>query len=35
MLIENILSEIGKNAVEKYRQSFIDGDRVATGKSNQ
>jgi hypothetical protein len=35
MLIENILSEIGKNAVEKYRQSFIDGDRVATGKTNQ
>lgn len=35
MLVEDILTKVGLNAVEKYRQSFIDGDRVATGKTNQ
>ena len=35
MLVEDILSKIGIDAVEKYRQSFIDNDRVATGKTNQ
>lgn len=35
MLVEDILSKVGSNAVEKYRQSFIDNDRVATGKTNQ
>ena len=35
MLVEDILLKVGSNAVEKYRQSFIDNDRVATGKTNQ
>ena len=35
MLVEDILTKVGVDAVEKYRQSFIDNDRVATGKTNQ
>ena len=35
MLIEKTLNDLGLNAVEIYRKSFIDGDRVATGKTNQ
>jgi len=35
MLVEDILTNVGIDAVQKYRQSFIDGDRVATGKTNQ
>ena len=37
MLIDliSILNKEGINAVELYRQSFIDNDRVATGKTNQ
>tara|TARA_R110002051_G_scaffold48023_2_gene94478 strand:- start:295 stop:744 length:450 start_codon:yes stop_codon:yes gene_type:complete len=35
MLVEDILAKVGIDAVEKYRQSFIENDRVATGKTNQ
>ena len=35
MILEDALDELGKNAVQKYRQSFTDNDRVATGKTNQ
>ena len=35
MLVEDILTKVGIDAVQKYRQSFTDNDRVATGKTNQ
>ena len=35
MQLDDYLNTLGARAVEKYRQSFIDGDRVATGKTNQ
>ena len=35
MTLEEALNEHGLKAVEKYRQSFIDNDRVATGKTNE
>ena len=34
-MLEDLLNSEGLKAVEKYRQSFIDGDRVATGKTNK
>jgi hypothetical protein len=34
-MLEDLLNSEGLRAVEKYRQSFIDGDRVATGKTNK
>ena len=34
-MLEELLNSEGLKAVEKYRQSFIDGDRVATGKTNK
>ena len=34
-MLEELLNSEGKKAVEKYRQSFIKEDRVATGKTNQ
>ena len=34
-MLDDYLNTLGARAVEKYRQSFIDGDRVATGKTNQ
>ena len=34
-MLEELLNSEGLRAVEKYRQSFIDGDRVATGKTNK
>ena len=34
-MLEDLLNEQGLKAVELYRQSFIDNDRVATGKTNQ
>ena len=35
MTLEEALNRDGQKAVETYRQSFIDNDRVATGKTNQ
>ena len=35
MLVEDILTKVGIDAVQKYRQSFTDNYRVATGKTNQ
>ena len=35
MTLEEVLNKDGQKAVEIYRQSFIDNDRVATGKTNQ
>ena len=32
--LKGILNSEGNKAVELYRQSFIDGNRVATGKTN-
>ena len=34
-MLEDLLNAEGLKAVEKYRQSFIDNDRVATGKTNK
>ena len=34
-MLEDLLNSEGLKAIEKYRQSFIDGDRVATGKTNK
>ena len=34
-MLEDLLNSEGLKAVEKYRQSFIDGDRYATGKTNK
>ena len=34
-MLEELLNSEGLKAIEKYRQSFIDGDRVATGKTNK
>ena len=34
-MLEELLNSEGLKAVELYRQSFIDNDRVATGKTNQ
>jgi len=34
-VLEDLLNSEGLKAIEKYRQSFIDGDRVATGKTNK
>lgn len=34
-MLEELLNAEGLKAVEKYRKSFIDGDRVATGKTNK
>jgi hypothetical protein len=34
-VLEELLNAEGEKAVEIYRQSFIDGDRVATGKTNK
>tara|TARA_R110000751_G_scaffold112597_2_gene211531 strand:- start:2688 stop:3131 length:444 start_codon:yes stop_codon:yes gene_type:complete len=33
-MLEDALTKVGINAVDLYRQSFIDNDRVATGKTN-
>ena len=33
-MLEDALTKVGINAVNLYRQSFIDNDRVATGKTN-
>lgn len=35
MQLDDYLNTLGARAVEKYRQSFTDNDRVATGKTNQ
>ena len=34
-MLEDLLNSEGLKAVELYRKSFIDNDRVATGKTNQ
>ena len=34
-MLDDYLNTLGARAVEKYRQSFTDNDRVATGKTNQ
>ena len=34
-MLEDLLNSEGLKAVEKYRQSFIKEDRVATGKTNK
>jgi hypothetical protein len=35
VILEDALNKEGVKAVEKYRQSFTDNDRVATGSTNQ
>jgi len=35
VILEDALNRDGQKAVEIYRQSFIDNDRVASGKTNQ
>jgi len=34
-MLEDLLNSEGLKAIEKYRQSFIKEDRVATGKTNK
>ena len=34
-MLEELLNSEGLKAVESYRKSFIDNDRVATGKTNK
>ena len=34
-MLEELLNSEGAKGVQLYRQSFIDGNRVATGKTNQ
>ena len=34
-MLEELLNSEGAKGVDLYRQSFIDGNRVATGKTNQ